>query len=470
MPSTVAPSREDAVVRAASEVAGGPAGRYRGDPRGPFTVARVLVGAVTAVMALAVAGQAHCRSTLWASPDEFTHACYSDLPALYASSGLDRGIRPYLQQADGAYLAQPVGSGGLLWLLSWLVPGSAAAGTRGRWVFDLGVLLVAAAAIALVLAVLALAGRRPWDAALVALSPVLVTASLVSLDLVAVSLATCGLWAFSRRRPVLAGVLLGAAVAVRPMALVVLVGITLVAARSGRWRTARRTAVLAAGTWSVVNLPVLAASPAGWWAFPRSLLEAPIGYGSLWLLPQLAGHPVPAVAGRWVAAGATVLVVGAVAAFALGATRRPRLPVVVLALLVGTLVVGVAVPVQASLWVLPFAALAVPRWRDLLWWGGVEAAYAVGTWFYLYGQSEPSRGLPPWAYAVLLVARVAAMGWLVRVAVRATRDVARDPVRHPAESAADAPGRAVLAEALGRDDPAAGEVEDAADAVLLRFG
>jgi len=126
--------------------------------------------------------------------------------------------------------------------------------------------------------------------------------------------------------------------------------------------------------------------------------------------------------------------------------------VLVLLLVVGVLVVGVAIPVQASLLVLAFAALALPSWRDLLLWGAVEAAYATGTWFYLYAQSEPSRGLPPWAYAMLLVARVAALGWLAWRAVEVSRDPRLDAVR-----------------ATGRDDPAAGDLEDAPDAVVVRF-
>ncbi|MFZ5871750.1 MAG: hypothetical protein ACOYXW_14640, partial [Actinomycetota bacterium] len=126
--------------------------------------------------------------------------------------------------------------------------------------------------------------------------------------------------------------------------------------------------------------------------------------------------------------------------------------------LVAAFVVAPTVPVQASVWLLPFAALAVPRWRDHLVWAGAEVAYATGTWLYLYGLSVPERGMAPWAYAVLLVVRLGAMCWLAVQAVRLARDPLRDPVRSPLDAAG-----------LGRDDPAAGDLEGAPDALVVRF-
>lgn len=456
MSHAVSPTREDPVARAASEVVGGPAGRHLDGPRtSGWTAARVLALLTVPTLVLAVLTRQHCRTTGFASPDQFTHACYSDLPALYVSSGLARGVLPYLQSADGAYLAQPVGTGGLLALLALLAPeGSRAA----VWVFDLGVLLVAAALVATVLAVVALADRRPWDAALVGLSPVVVVAGLVSLDLVAVALAAGAVGAWARQRPVPAGVLLGLAVAVRPTAVVVLVAWWLLALRAGRLRMLAGTTVAALLAWGAVNLPVLALSPAGWAAYWSSLLEARAGYGSLWLLPQLAGASLPAALVRWGSLAALVTAVAAVGVLVLSTGRRPRLPAVVVVLLVAAFVVAPTVPVQASVWLLPFAALAVPRWRDHLVWAGAEAAYATGTWLYLYGLSVPERGMAPWAYAVLLVVRLGAMCWLAVQAVRLARDPLRDPVRSPLDAAG-----------LGRDDPAAGDLEGAPDALVVRF-
>ncbi len=142
------------------------------------------------------------------------------------------------------------------------------------------------------LAVAALARHRPWDAALVALSPVVATGALVSLDLVAVALAVLGVLAFSRERPVLAGVLVGLAVTTRPLAVVVLLALVLLAVRTGRWAAVGTTGAAAVLAWLLTNVPVLVLSSEGWGAYWSAAWSSPPGYGSLWLLPRLVGDEV----------------------------------------------------------------------------------------------------------------------------------------------------------------------------------
>ncbi len=411
-------------------------------------------------MVVAVLLRQHCRTTLWASPDQFTHACYSDVPVLFASRGFAQGVLPYLERWQGGYLEQPVGTGALLELLTVLAPDSA---HQARTVFDLAALLLLVSLLALLAAVVSLSGRRPWDAALVAFSPVLLTASLVSLDLVAVSLAVLGVLAFARHRPLLAGAFLGLAVAVRPLGVLVVVALLLLGLRTGRWRPVLQTAGATVLGWVVVNLPVAVAAPRGWRASVPDLGHQSVGYGSVWLLPQLAGHPLSPGASRVLFLLGLVVVLAATLLFVLTCRVRPRLPAVVLCLVGGVLAVSMSVPVQASLWVLPFAALAVPRWRDLLLWGGTEAVYDTVTWYYIYGQSEANRGAPPWLYAVLLVARLLALAWLVAAAVRASRRPALDPVRVVDGASGTRPDRPVA-------DPCAGELEQATDAFVVRLG
>jgi hypothetical protein len=142
-----------------------------------------------------------------------------------------------------------------------------------------------------------------------------------------------------------------------------------------------------------------------------------------------------------------VLLLGAAAAARTARTSPdgvPSLPAVALVLVAGALAVSPAVPVQATLAVLPLAALAAPRWRDHLPWALAEAAYATGTWLYLYAtQSPDQRGLSAWAYALLLVLRLAALGLLVVQGVRAAG-------RHGSAEGAGVWGRAPRAVGAGR--------------------
>ena len=170
---TVAPSREDPLVRRFSAVVGGPAGgRIRPGRHGWWTAARVLVVLAMVALSFGVVEKQHCRAQGWTSPDQFFHACYSDLPLLYETSGIAQGLNPF-GSASGGSLGQPVLTG----LLTWAVGSVTPHGTviqRDRWYFDIGTGAIALLVIALVLLTVASTGRRrPWDASLVALSPLL---------------------------------------------------------------------------------------------------------------------------------------------------------------------------------------------------------------------------------------------------------------------------------------------------------
>ena len=75
----------------------------------------------------------------------------------------------------------------------------------------MGVNAIGFAALALLttLALSRVHRRRPWDAAGFAVAPLLVLTGLASWDLLAVAAIAVALWAWSRGRPVLAGVLVG---------------------------------------------------------------------------------------------------------------------------------------------------------------------------------------------------------------------------------------------------------------------
>jgi hypothetical protein len=425
----VPPSREDGVVRAASEVVGGPAGVHLAD-RGTsrWSAGPALALAASGTVALALLTRVHCRSTGWASPGEYVHACYSDVPALVSSR---------------AAAGQPPGTAVLLRVLALVAPSP-------RGAFDASVLLAAAALVAAVLCLARLAGARRWDAALVALSPVVVTAGLVSVDLVAVALLSGALLAWARARPVTAGVLLGGAAAVRPAVALVLVAVWMVvlvrpapaagepAGEPGAVEGAVEGAppgAVAAGLATVGALGtawvLTLLSQAGTAQLPggSSWLAGTggAGYGSVWLLPSLpTAHPHPLAPSAVTALSALALLavlLAGVAAAVRTARSDPRgrahLPAVALVLVAGAVALAPSVPVQATLVVLPLAALAAPRWRDHLPWAGAEVAYATGTWLYVYAQVSPDhRGLPPWAYATLLVLRLATLAWLVVQGVR----------------------------------------------------
>lgn len=288
------PSRHDPQLRPLTEVAGGPAGR-RGAPRSStdgwsWGPGAVLVIVIQIPLALAVLISGPCRATGWQSPMQFNHACYSDIAVAVSDTAVPLPAAKTMLVDAARAASVPVAT---------LAGRPADEAALLRTGVDLLTLLISVAACVLVLAAVRLAGHRPWDAAMIAASPALVTSALVSLDLVGAALLVAGLAVFTwppsiggpRMAPLLAalmsGVLLGAATAVHPMAIVGPVVLTVLAIRAGQRALTGIALAGAAFTWFGLNLPAFVSGPSTWWRYHRNLVSAEPGYGSVLALPRL---------------------------------------------------------------------------------------------------------------------------------------------------------------------------------------
>jgi hypothetical protein len=240
--------------------------------------------------------------------------------------------------------------------------------------------------------------------------------------------------------------------------------------RAGRLRPTLIFAAATGGLWLGVRLLSYpgfdGGLPSGW----EGWRDAAPGYGSLWLLPSLLEQskphravtwfPVHAISGSAATTGVLLglaLVVLATFVLALVPQRRPRLAHVALFAAAVTLLVLKSLPVQASLLLLPFLALAGLRWRDHLIWATTELAYFVGVWLYIAGATTANRGLPAGFYLVLVLARLAGIAWIGVQAIRAAVDPGLDPVRTPVDGAE------------GEDDPVGGPLREAEDRLVVEL-
>jgi hypothetical protein len=479
----VLPSRTDPIAAAAAAVIGGPAGERmrvgarRFGPGGGLTwIVAVLALLAGCVLGLGVLQKQHCRSDGWNTPDQFWHACYSDTAVLHGSSGLGRANGPSVVDAVGPDgLGQPPLAAAAMWVVSRLAPGEGPTATRQF--FDLSAITLAAALAVAVACVAAAAGRRPWDAAHLALAPILVTVGLVSYDLLAVALTAGSILAWSRHREILGGLLIGLAISTRPALAAVVVAVLALSIRTGSWRSAGRYALPAAGTWIGLRLLLLPGLTGGVLEAYRTWRLSGPGYGSIWLIPHLAGQSEPAafkqssiLSRLWYSGGgmspwattfcvliALTTVVVATFVLALSTANRPRLVHLALFAVAGCLIVTKSVPVQASVILLPLVALAGFRWRDHFIWAGTEVAYFVGVWLYIAASSDANKGLPAGAYLIFLVARLCGIAWLMVLSVRAMREPLADPVRIPPDGS------------IGADDPQGGVLDTAPDALVVRL-
>ncbi|TKJ26495.1 glycosyltransferase 87 family protein [Blastococcus sp. CCUG 61487] len=461
-PDRVVPSRTDPVVAQASEAVGGPWGRHAVTGRAPFwTPLRVCLLYAVLGLSLAWIKQEPCADGRWADGVQYTHLCYSDTVPLFSLYGLDGGALPYLDASveypvlTGAFMALAAllaraydGLAGATALLPELAPVHA--------YYLVTCLLLSCCALVTVRAVLGLSGRRPWDAAMIGLSPLLVVHAFTNWDLFAVALTTLGMWAWARRMPVLAGVLLGLGVAAKLYPVLVLGALFLLCLRAGLLRTWLRAALGAAGAWLLVNLPVALASFENWGRFFRLNSVRPADPDSVWNIVRhvrdgelfdgsLAEGQTPVVLNAVVAAAMLLLVLG-VGWLTLAAPVRPRVPQVAFLLVAGFLLLNKVWSPQYSLWLLPLAVLARPAWRSLLAWQATEALLWVPRMLWYLGTENGGIDVEWFFLAVGLrdVAVVVLMALVVRDVLRPDGDVVRtswpgvdDPAGGPLDHAPD---------------------------------
>jgi uncharacterized membrane protein len=467
VPDRVVPSWSDRVVAQASEAVGGPWGRYAVTGRALFwTPLRVCLLLASLALAVAWLKQAPCADGNWAGHVQYTHLCYSDTVPLFGLHGLDGGAVPYLDSP----VEYPVLTGGFMAAAAAL----SAAYDRAADAWDLlpvvppvqsyyaaTCLLLTACAFLVVRSTLALAGRRPWDAAMIGLSPLLVVHAFTNWDLFAVALAGLGLWAWARRRPVLAGVLLGLGVAAKLYPAFLLLALLLLCLRAGLLRTWLRTALAAVATWLAVNAPVAVLAPENWSRFFTLNSTRPADPDSLWNIAlHLSGHRLldgPLAEGQTptllnaVVAVALLAGVAAVGWLTVAAPVRPRVAQVAFLLVAAFLLTNKVWSPQYSLWLLPLAVLARPRWRSLLAWQATEALLWVPRMLWYLGTDN--RGVDVEWFFLAVTLRDAAVVVLMALVVRDVLDPDRDVVRTSWP---------------GVDDPAGGPLDRAPDRVALR--
>lgn len=464
----VNPTRDDPVLTSLSEGIGGPMGeRSRG---GWLTPASIVVFLAALCFAAGMFQKTTCFDASWTNESRYSHMCYSDLPYLYTGRGMVEHVWPYPDDYDpevpGRFqvMEYPVGISYWAWGTSWVthwLNGSPDLTERKHTVveelrsvsgvereIDLFVVVNAIGMAALViLAAYALTRvnpRRPWDAAIFALSPTLLLTGLINWDLLAVACVALALWAWAKDRPVLTGVLIGLGIAAKLYPLFLLGGLLVICWRQRRWAAFASATVAAALVWVVVNAPALLTGHRAWEVFWTFNSERGADLGSIWLVIAQAGdieidpHLINDVSwaffGLWCLA---VLILG------LAAPTTPRLAQLGFLIVTGFLLINKVYSPQYVLWLLPLAALARPRWRDQLVWQAGEVLYIASVWWYLGGFLEPGAGEDTGFYWLSIGIRIACELYLVAIVVRDMLRPEHDPVRITAEAFGDDPDEVV---------------------------
>ena len=493
------PSRTDAIGAALSETIGGPVGRHALIGRQRFmTPLRVMLIVALVFLSLGYATKAACLQTTgtgpadqrvgnWANQRAYYQLCYSDTVPLYTAELLNLGKFPYKSswiekdatgephvQYDGSpavrYMEYPVLTG-LYQYASMTLAKTYTAVTKLLnapviaevvMFFNIAAFGLALAWLATVWASSQLAGpRRIWDAALVAASPILIFQVFTNFDALATAFATGALLAWARRRPVLAGVLIGLGVAAKLYPVLLLGPLAVLAVRTGRLREVGKTAAATFVAWLLVNLPIMVLFPRGWSEFFRLNTRRGDDMDSIYNVvksftgwrgfdPDLGFWEPPTVLNT-VTAILFLSCCVAIAYIALTAKQRPRVAQLVFLVVAAFLLTNKVWSPQFSLWLVPLAVLALPHRRILLAWMTIDALVWVPRMLYLYG--EANKGLPEQPFTVMVLLRDLVVIGLCVLVIRQIYRPHEDLVRRGGEV----------------DDPAGGVFDRAPDAPPSRL-
>ncbi|HEY7857400.1 MAG TPA: glycosyltransferase 87 family protein [Candidatus Nanopelagicales bacterium] len=426
----VLPTHDDPFVAESSEVAGGPAGARVLAGRGWWTPVRVLLLLAIACFSIGYLSKAPCHgSDGFDSGPQYTQVCYSDIAYLYQLRGFADGYLPYVQtDPNGQALEYPVLTGAFMQVASWLTGSDGSVSSRSLRFYDWNVILLGGALLVAVGCTAMTVRRRPWDAALLALAPSVALTSIINWDLLAVALTAGFMLAWARRRPVLAGVLLGLAISAKFYPVLLLGPLLLVCWRSRRWPELWRCTAATAASWLVVNVPVLLANPSGWLTFYKFSADRGEDWGSIWYALTSWGRGIPA---QWLNDVALVLLLlccAVIAVLAWWAPQVPRLAQLSFLVIAAFCLTNKVYSPQYVLWLIPLAALARPRWRDFLIWQAGEVVYFFAIWWFLQGYGNDNKALPQSWYTVAIAIHVACTLYFCVMIARDMLQAERDPV------------------------------------------
>ena len=382
----------------------------------------MLLVALAATLTVGGAIKQPCAGGNWSDGRQLSRFCVTDIVGVYGFERLDGPRLPYLDACDQSQQVcdeYPPLTMYTMRIAAWMAPGS----VSGFYLVNVLFLVLCAVAIALML--YALAG---WRSLFFVLAPTLVLYAFINWDLIAVALATAGVFAYLRRRDGWAGIFLGLGAAAKLYPLLVIVPLVAGRRAAGERDGVRRLVLAAAGSWFVVNLPFAILAPSRWSVFFRFNSARPPDWDSLWFMAcnlRTGGYSCPASLAHIANAGSALMfVAAAVGVWMLKRRFEPEFPrwTFGFPLLILFLLSNKVYSPQYSLWLLPWFALAFPDWRLFAAFEAADVGVFV-TRFLFFAHITPGvhGGSPFWPFELALIVRATVLvacvsAWVIRKA------------------------------------------------------
>jgi len=339
----------------------------------------------------------HCRNNEFISPDNYIHACYTDIPALFSERGLNTNTFPYLSAANS--MEYPPVTGLFAWAISFITPNSS-----NVLYFDLNILFLIMIYFISVLILKALAPKYLY---LFLASPAVIASLFINWDLIAVASALLTVYFFEKKKYEESAIALGISIATKFFPIVMLLPIAIIFYRKKQLKQLSIYLFTTAILWLAINLSIAVFYFDGWWRFFKLNIERGADFGSIWYGLSLLNLDISNLDLIYPLLSITLFI--ALAIYLLKLDKIPNLAHITFFAVVIFTTFGKVYSPQYVLWLTPFAVIAITNSRQQVsfwFWQITEIIYHLAIWQYLALYSGAKYGLPDNGYVIATLLRV----------------------------------------------------------------
>ena len=368
---------------------------------------RTLVALALFASLVSFAKFSQCENTGWATPDQYIHACYSDLPALYGSRGLDTNSWPY--SSDHNSVEYPVVTAMVMYATSFAAKSPAS-------YFNVNIFFLILLFIATLIVVRMI---RPEFAYLSAIAPAMIASLFINWDLWGIATMMLAIYWFDRKQYLHSALILALSISTKFLPIFLLIPIAFILWRDTKLKELVKYVAVVAGTWIAINAPFALTTPTGWWRFFKLNLERGADWGSIWLALQQLGLSLTNL--NYLSILVLLIALTSVAIVLFELKYTPTLASIAFIVMAAVMVASKVYSPQFVLWLTPLAVIALTNKKDLhaFWlWQATEVIYHVAIWQHIASITSAKFGLGPTPYAILTLVRIAGTIYLMAVLAR----------------------------------------------------
>ena len=368
---------------------------------------RALIALAILASLLSVAKFSHCANTGWVTPDQYIHACYSDLPALFEARGLSTNQWPFA--SDDNSVEYPVITAMVMYVTSF------AANSPVSY-FNINIFFLILLFIATVIVVRKI---RPEFAYLVPVAPAMIASLFINWDLWAIATMMLAIYWFDRKQFLYSALLMGVSISTKFLPIFLLIPIVFIFWREKKIKEAIKYIAITFGIWLAINLPFAVTTPTGWWRFYKLNLDRGPDWGSIWLALQQLGINFTNL--NYLSILLLLIALTTIAILLFELKYTPTLASVAFFVLASVMLASKVYSPQYVLWLTPLAVIALTNKKDLhaFWlWQATEMIYHIAIWQHLAQVTDAKYGLGPTPFAILTLLRIGGTIYLMAVLAR----------------------------------------------------